>query len=465
MNENEQDQQQDTMQQPETDVRTEGSSAYDEIREETLASSDSLTAVQKTLESIQAVSIKKQRATRIPAFPAVTSSHATPLPATETFLVISGSFGANVSIQQSLIDGSFDVTIPVGKIRVEGQTRGENTSLLNYVTSELGPEGFKETVALLDIYNTLTGGQNQTQNVEVTAKQILQRMGKGNHADDNDLQTHLVNTLLYHAAKVFEWAFDIASARQHLKAAASIYERIGKIQGLASTTVNAGWLEYKVGLVDDAERFYAEALRYADRLESERHRSIIYGNFAYVALLRGDAERALTEAQRALQIANDVNDPRLIVWNLGLTGSALYQLGRDADRGFACFTQALDLCETFGFVDERLELIAEMIPTLLSFGKLEQAALFAAELERAISADASAVVMPVSALMKAADVYDAVADAGAARTLRERARSLLRERLEKLPDERTRAAYAALRDHRALIEEAATAARSPSLAP
>lgn len=197
MDENEQDQQQNTVQHSEMDTHVGDTSGYDETREESLASSDSLAAVQKTLENIQAVSIKKQRATRIPAFPAVTSSHATPLPATETFLVLSGSFGANVAIQQSLLDGSFDVTIPVGKIRVEGQTRGENTSLLNYVTSELGPEGFKETVGLLDIYNTLTGGQNQTQNVEVTAKQILQRMGKGNHADDNDLQTHLVNTLLY----------------------------------------------------------------------------------------------------------------------------------------------------------------------------------------------------------------------------------------------------------------------------
>jgi tetratricopeptide (TPR) repeat protein len=183
-----------------------------------------------------------------------------------------------------------------------------------------------------------------------------------------------------------------------------------------------------------------------------RHRSIIFGNVAYVALLRGDAEHALGEAERALQIATDANDPRLIVTNLGLTGSALCQLGRDADRSLRCFTEALDLCETFGFIDERLELIADMIPTLIAFQKLEQAASFAAELERVISADTSAVVMPISALMKAADVYDAIADERAARALRERARTLLGERLEKLPDARTRAAYSALREHRALLD-------------
>lgn len=196
MHGNEQEQQKETAQHLDIGTQAGSPSAYDEVREESLPPSESLTAVQKTLSSIQAVPVKK-RASRTPAFPEVTSSHTTPLPATESFLVLSGTFGVNVSIQASLLDGGFDVTTPVGKIRVQGQTSGENTSLQNYVTSELGPEGFKETAGLLDIYNTLTGGQSQTQNVEVTAKQVLQRMGKGNHADDNDLQAHLMSTLLY----------------------------------------------------------------------------------------------------------------------------------------------------------------------------------------------------------------------------------------------------------------------------
>jgi tetratricopeptide (TPR) repeat protein len=263
-----------------------------------------------------------------------------------------------------------------------------------------------------------------------------------------------------HAARIDWWAFDVASARQNLRAAASIFERIGKLQSRASIAINAGALENHVGLLDDAERFYAEALTYADRLGSAPLRSLCYGNFAYAALLRGDAERALTEAQRALQLASEVKNSRLVAINLGHIGCALRQLGRDADRSFDCFTEALDLCTTFGFVDERLELIAETIPTLIALGKLEKAALFAAELERAISDDTSAVVMPVGALMKAADAFEASDDEKAARALRERARSLLRERLEKLPDEKTRAAYAALRDHRALFDAATTSGRS-----
>jgi DNA-binding SARP family transcriptional activator len=270
-------------------------------------------------------------------------------------------------------------------------------------------------------------------------------------------------TAHYCSAKVAEWAFDIASARHHLRAASVIFERIGKLQALVAASVNAGWIEYQVGLLDDAERFYAEALGIADRLESPKHRSIIFGNLAHVALLRGDAESALAEAERALQIARDLNDPQLIVWNLVLTGTARFQLGRDADRSLTCFMEALELCERFGFTDDRLELAAAAIPTLIAFEKHERALAFATEIERAISADAGAVVMPVFALMNVADVYDAVADDAAARAVRARARSLLHERLEKLPDERTRAAYAALPVHRALIDAAATRASVSSL--
>ena len=263
-----------------------------------------------------------------------------------------------------------------------------------------------------------------------------------------------------HAARLDWWAFDIASARRNLRAATAIFERIGKLQSRASIAINAGALENHVGLLDDAERFYAEALTYADRLESATLRALCHGNFAYAALLRGDAERALAEARRALQLARATNNARLVAINLGQSACALRELARDADRSNACFTEALELCTTFGFVDERLELLADTIPTLVAFGKFEQARVFAIELERAISADASAVVMPVDALAKAAAAFEATGDGTAAAALHERARSLLRERLDKLPDARTRAAYAALRHHRALLEPATMRARS-----
>jgi DNA-binding SARP family transcriptional activator/tetratricopeptide (TPR) repeat protein len=254
------------------------------------------------------------------------------------------------------------------------------------------------------------------------------------------------------AARIAWWSFDIASAREHLRAAATIFERIGKPQSRASVANNAGALENHVGLLDDAERFYAEALGYADVLESQGLRALCHANVAYVALLRRDGARAFVEAQRGLEISRATNDTRLVAITLGHSASALRLLGRDGERAFGMFGEALQICVESGFVDERLELIAEMIPPLVSRREFEQAALFASELERAISANENALVMPIDALAKAAEAFEAIGQPATANALFERARSLLRDRLEKLPDARTRSAYATLHVHQALLE-------------
>lgn len=161
-------------------------------------SPEDLPSVQATLKNLQAVTTRR-RARRAPAFPAITSQHSTPAPATHSFLVLTGSFGPGVAKQPTLwTEGQgFDLATPSGTLRVEGLTIGENTSLQHYVASELGPEGIKELAGLLDIYYLLAQGLDQGENVEVTVKQVLQRIGKGDHADDDDEQAHLLNTALY----------------------------------------------------------------------------------------------------------------------------------------------------------------------------------------------------------------------------------------------------------------------------
>lgn len=168
----------------------------------TQISPEALTSVQKTLRDLAAVEQKAKKQKRVPALPAVTSQHVTPMPGTDTFLAITGSFGANVRKPSSWQVGQgFDLVTPTGgRLRVQGDTVGENTSLQNYVTRELGTEGLKELAVLIDAYDLLTQGQEQMLNIEVTAKQLLQRMGKGEHADDTEAQNHLVNTLRYLSA-------------------------------------------------------------------------------------------------------------------------------------------------------------------------------------------------------------------------------------------------------------------------
>ena len=82
-------------------------------------------------------------------------------------------------------------------LQVKGTSFDENTMLQQYVARDLGPEGLKHVAGLIDVYNFLTQGRNQKQDVKIAAKQVLQRLGYGRHADDKDLQLSLLNTTLY----------------------------------------------------------------------------------------------------------------------------------------------------------------------------------------------------------------------------------------------------------------------------
>ncbi len=159
----------------------------------------SLSAVQAAIDQLpeedKSTAQSRRRSTPIPA---MTSGHKTPLPGTEHFLVLTGSFGPSIEKQPSLWgDGGFDLLTPSGSLRIEGQTLKENTWLQHYVARELGPEGLKDLAGLLDVYIFLTKGRHQKQDVEVTAKQVLQRIGREGHADDNDEQDRLLNTAFY----------------------------------------------------------------------------------------------------------------------------------------------------------------------------------------------------------------------------------------------------------------------------
>ena len=131
------------------------------------------------------------------SLPQVKQNHATPLPSTFPFLTLSSSFGPNVIKQPSHMRASFNLVTSTGMIHVEGNTESETVSLQHYVANELGVEGLKELVVIFDVYRLLTIGNNHLHTVEVTLKQLLQRMGRGTHADDRDPQNHLLNTILY----------------------------------------------------------------------------------------------------------------------------------------------------------------------------------------------------------------------------------------------------------------------------
>jgi DNA-binding SARP family transcriptional activator/tetratricopeptide (TPR) repeat protein len=256
------------------------------------------------------------------------------------------------------------------------------------------------------------------------------------------------------AARATWWDFDVAATREHLRAAAAIFERIGKTRSIVAVLINAGALENHLGLLDEAEEYYTRARACAVTLAAPYFDFLCEGNFAYLAYGRGDHERALLHAQRSLQIARDMADRKFEAIALTHCGTAYRELQR-ADTAFEYFSQALALCDEFAFADERREAHSEFLPVLVARGDPERAVAIARELVAAIEADSSAVVMPVEALGNAAAALAAAGETANAERIRAQARTLLQERLARLPDARTRAAYAALRSHQPFLAEPA----------
>lgn len=198
----------------------------------------SIEATIDQLSDAESSSDGEKKPKRVPKMMALTSGHRTSLPGLDEFLMLTGSFGPGITKQASLWpeESGFDLTLPNGRLRVEGQTGPENTSLQHYVARELGPEGLKHLTALIEVYDLITQGDDQKLDCEITAKQLLQRLGREDHADDKDEQDNVVNTALY-LARTF---VTVISSREQRSSPLLILESI-------RTDASGTFLRYHLG--------------------------------------------------------------------------------------------------------------------------------------------------------------------------------------------------------------------------
>lgn len=163
-----------------------------------IAESDlaTLNAIKPRSDASAAPSLDKSE--RIPIVP-ITSRHKTWLPSTQEFLTLTGSFGHVAKPSPHWAEGDgFDLITPTGVVSVRGKTAAETQILQQYVEQELGPQGLKDLLALLDTYDYVTREKRQQGiNADVSLKEILQRVGLGHHAYDRDLQMNLLHTVRY----------------------------------------------------------------------------------------------------------------------------------------------------------------------------------------------------------------------------------------------------------------------------
>jgi hypothetical protein len=134
--------------------------------------------------------------------PELTPTHHTQLPNTPSFDALRQSFGPGVGMQLSLWDHTrepkFELAMPSGaSLTIAGNNTYESMALHRYVTSELGPEGLKHLLVLLDVYYLKTGGKDRKTDAVVSIRQLLLRLGKGKKADEREEQQKFMKTILY----------------------------------------------------------------------------------------------------------------------------------------------------------------------------------------------------------------------------------------------------------------------------
>ena len=178
---------------------------------------EALPAVQAALQGFPPTTTKKvQRRTRSPRIPTIHQGDQTQLPGIDPFRAITQSFSTSVEKQYPLWEeGSIDLITPAGILTVQGETSTENATLQEYVSRDLGPNGLKHLIAFFDVYVLLTGGIEPNKNVQATAKQLLDRLGMGNHASDKDEQLFLVRTAKYLSSTWFSFSSSRSPSKRY----------------------------------------------------------------------------------------------------------------------------------------------------------------------------------------------------------------------------------------------------------
>jgi len=135
---------------------------------------------------------------RVVPLPSMKQGHTTPLPGTPSFLVLVSSFCSVKGLSSHRKENTgFSVATALGRLHVEGNNEYENILLQHYLMNGLGPECLKDLVVLIDVHRMFSFDHVQTENIQITVKQLLQRLGKGQHAADRDEQLRLISTTLY----------------------------------------------------------------------------------------------------------------------------------------------------------------------------------------------------------------------------------------------------------------------------
>jgi DNA-binding SARP family transcriptional activator len=242
------------------------------------------------------------------------------------------------------------------------------------------------------------------------------------------------------------WRGDAAAMREHSDRAVEVFERIGHGRSLGVTLLNRGTLEFELGRVDDALRFWERAALLADRVGAR-------DGAATAGINRAEAELLLERFGVAGQLSADVlalarknGERRHVAEALIIAGAANSALGNHAE-GLRDLHEGIAMRREIGGLRSLPHELCYVVEAQLRSGDLASAHETAAELARC---DVASAKYPARVHLVLSRYWDVAGDAGAAKQHTAEGRKVLRARLAELSPADAKA-YSALPFSRALL--------------
>ncbi len=235
--------------------------------------------------------------------------------------------------------------------------------------------------------------------------------------------------------------FQIKSARERYRQAATLYGRLGKRQGQAAVLINAGLLagnrlgRYVEGL--DAFR-QAEALFV--EMNDVRGQLVSALNIGMTAFFLGDFAEAKMAAQRGLELARQMASPVMEANALANLGAAERELG-ELEQAIEHMQAGLALRRKLGQPSDLGTDLCDLALAYLRAGKLDTARQSAEEMLTLYATVRESMMRSEYMLWVAAQIYHARGDSARARDLLAQAYAVLKEKTATIPDEESRASF------------------------
>jgi predicted ATPase/DNA-binding SARP family transcriptional activator len=236
---------------------------------------------------------------------------------------------------------------------------------------------------------------------------------------------------------------EVAEARRRYREARDLQEGHNLHQNFLSNTINYGVLERELGNFAAAIAQWDKALPLAQRLESVTSVACCRINRGEALVALNEFERAIPELEEAVELCRTADEPRLLCDAMVALGNARASTG-NADDGIAMMREAIALRTEIKAARSLPNDYCFLIDRLLDAGHIDEAKAAAADLRALYDAAPDRQMFPTYILAMLARTAQATGKKAEAKRLIAEGKRRFDARMAELPDDETRATYAAM---------------------